>query len=212
MPQRNLSMNYLPSFFRLIGWCNVQHGGGALLLLKSSSKACLTRSAIRSGGVTLLGAFLIFGLASAKTSALECPETGKGAVPALIAPAQEKLLAAGGEDMANEVNELIARLKDSQPGISIEEITNELVAAYCPIITRTSLSAEAKQNRVDTFGALVRKRLASETLAPGSSILATVPLSLKTYRALEEMAGKAGKNPDEYMSSILTKAAAEPEK
>jgi hypothetical protein len=203
-------MNYFSSFFDLSGWSDVQHAPGALVL--KNSKARLARSAIRRGGVTLLGAFLIFGSASAKASALECPETGKGAVPALITPAQEKLLAAGGEDMANEVNELIARLKDRQPGISIEEITNELVAAYCPIISRTSLSTEVKRDRVDTFGALVRKRLASETLAPGSSILATVPLSLKTYRALQEMAGKAGEKPDEYMASILTRAAAEQQK
>lgn len=163
-------------------------------------------------GVKLLGAFLALGWASAGSAAFECPVTGKGAVPAFLSPAEERLLAAGGEDASNEVSLLIVQLKAERPGISLENITNELIAAYCPIIARSSLSPEAKQGRVDEFGALVRKRLASETLAPGSSIVAAVPLSEETYRALRDKAAQAGKTPSEYMASILAKAAAEPGK
>lgn len=162
--------------------------------------------------IKLVSAFLVFGCSPSAGAAFECPETGKGAVPALISPAQAKLLAGEGLDQANEVNELIVRLKAERPGVSFDEITNELMAAYCPIVAGTSLSAEAKLDRLNTFGALVRKRLASETLAPGSSIVAMVPLTLDAYRALLAKAGKARKTPSEYMSAILTKAAAEPGK
>ena len=86
------------------------------------------------------------------------------------------------------------------------------MAAYCPLIAATSLTPEAKLERLNTFGALVRKRLASETLAPGSSILAAVPLTPDVYRALRNKAEQAGKTPSEFMSAILTKAAAEPER
>ncbi|MFY9639437.1 MAG: hypothetical protein WCD20_02275 [Rhodomicrobium sp.] len=161
----------------------------------------------------LVSALLVFGCPASAGAAFECPEIGKGAVPALISPVEAKILAEGGEpDQANEVNELIVRLKAERRGISFDEITNELMAAYCPIVAGTSLSTEAKSDRLNTFGALVRKSLASETLAPGSSIVAMVPLTLDAYRALLAKAGQAGKTPSEYMSAILTKAAAEPGK
>jgi len=135
-------------------------------------------------------------------------------MPALISPAQAKILA-GGEadlDLANQINELIVRLKAERPGISVGEITNQLLAVYCPAIAATSLSDEAKANRFNTFGALVTKRLASETLAPGSTIAATVPLTPEVYRALRSRAEKAGKTPSELTPAILARAAAEPEK
>lgn len=205
-PGRNRTMNDL---FCLCVACD---GGSAqsttAALALKHTKACVAPAA--RAGIKVLGALLISGWASAGAAALECPETGKAAIPALISPAEERLLATGGDDMANEVNELIVRLKNQRPGIPMEEITNELMAAYCPIIARTSLGPEAMKNRVDSFGALVRNRLASETLPHEISIVAAVPLSLEAYHALEDKAKKAGKMADEYMSSILTKAAAEP--
>ena len=163
-------------------------------------------------GIAIAIALLVFGCLPSAAAACECPETGKGAVPALISPVQAKILAGGGYDLGNETNELIMRLRTERPGISFAEITNELMAAYCPIIAATSLSPEAKLERLNTFGALVRERLASETLTPESSILAAVPLTPDVYRALRNKAEQAGKMPSEFMAAILTKAAAEPRK
>ena len=162
--------------------------------------------------IAMVSALLVFGCLPSAGAAFECPETGKGAVPSLLSPDQASILAGGGYDQANEINELIVRLKAERPGISFEEVTNELMAAYCPFVAATSLTPEVKLDHLNTFGALVRKRLASETLAPGSSILATVPLAPEVYRALRNKAEQAGKKPSEFMSAILTKAAAEPEK
>ncbi len=163
-------------------------------------------------GIKIVSALLVFGWLPSAGAAFECPKTGKEAVAALISPVQARILAGGGQDLSNEVGELIVRLKGERPGISFEDITNELMAAYCPVIAATSLSPEAKSDRLNEFGALVRKRLASETLAPGSSILATVPLTPDVYRSLRNKADQAGKTPSEFMSAILTKAAAEPER
>ena len=163
-------------------------------------------------GIAIAIALLLFGSLPSAAAAFECPETGKGAVPALISPVQAKILAGGGYDLGNETNELIMRLRTERPGISFAEITNELMAAYCPIIAATSLSPEAKLERLSTFGAHVRERLASETLTPESSILAAVPLTPDVYRALRNKAEQAGKMPSEFMAAILTKAAAEPRK
>jgi hypothetical protein len=163
-------------------------------------------------GIAIAIALLVFGCLPSAGVAFECPETGKGAVSPLIPPIQAKILAGGGYDLGNETNELIMRLRTERPGISFAEITNELMAAYCPIIAATSLSPEAKLERLNTFGTLVRERLASETLTSESSILAAVPLTPDVYRALRNKAEQAGKMPSEFMSAILTKAAAEPER
>jgi len=161
-------------------------------------------------GIGIAGALLASIWSPSSGAALECPETGKGALPALISPAQAKILAGGGYDLGNETNELIMRLRTERPGISFAEITNELMAAYCPIIAATSLSPEAKLERLNTFEALLRKRLASEDLTVESSILAAVPLTPDVYRALRNKAEQAGKMPSEFMAAILTRAAAEP--
>jgi hypothetical protein len=192
----------------------LRFGGGivksmfAALTRGSSSRRPIRTLYLGIGIVSALFAPLCPASAGA---ALECPETGKGAVPALISPVQAKILAAGGYDLGNETNELITRLRAERPGMSFAEITNELMAAYCPIIASTSLSPEAKLTRLNTFGALVRERLASEIMTPESSILAVVPLTPDVYRALRNKAEQAGKVPSEFMSAILTQAAAEPQ-
>jgi hypothetical protein len=161
-------------------------------------------------GIGIVSALLVPICQASAGAAFECPETGKGAVPALISPVQAKILAGGGYDLGNETNELIMRLRAERPGISFAEIANELMAAYCPIIAATSLSPEGKLERLNTFEALVRKRLASEDQTVESSILAAVPLTPDVYRALRNKAEQAGKMPSEFMAAILTKAAAEP--
>jgi len=98
------------------------------------------RSESRLRFLRLLGAVLTFVWAGPLCAAgLECPEIGAGAVPALISPTQAKLLfAGGGVDMANEIGELIARLKQERPGITYGTLTNELIAAYCSVLSNDS--------------------------------------------------------------------------
>ncbi len=145
----------------------------------------------------------------ARSTGLECPETGKGAVSVALPPDQARLLSVGGSiDLGNEIEELIVRLKNERPGLSYGDLTDALIAAYCPIVANApSLSAREKLARIAKFDALVRQRLNSDTLPSGSSILANVPLSLSVYRALRDQADRAGRTPSELMTEILTKAA-----
>ncbi|MGO9472900.1 MAG: hypothetical protein ACLPWS_05740 [Rhodomicrobium sp.] len=108
----------------------------------------MSRSSPTRLWVELLSALLVFAW-TGSAEALECPEIGKGAVARLISPAQARVLAGGGAaDLGNEINEIILRLKSERPGISFGDITNELIAVCCPLIDRTSLSAEAKRDRL----------------------------------------------------------------
>ncbi len=161
--------------------------------------------------VGLIGAILVFAWAGQPCAAgLECPQTGKGAAPALMSPSQARILAAsGGVDMANEIGELIARLRAERPEISYGDLTNALIAAYCPVVSaEASLSSQEKQARLQKFVALVRERLSSELMPPASSILANVLLSPGVYSALRDKAAQAGQTPSEFMAALLTKAAA----
>ena len=69
---------------------------------------------------------------------LECPEIGSGSVPDLIGDA-----AGGGlfttesrVDLANEINEAINRLQIASPNISLSDVQNVLIAAYCREVAR----------------------------------------------------------------------------
>jgi hypothetical protein len=160
----------------------------------------------------LLGAILILAWAGPPRAAgLECPETGPGAVPALVSQSQARLLIAGGSvDIANEIDELIVRLKVEHPGISYGDLTNALIAAYCPLVSaEPSLNTKEKLNRLQKFETLLRQRLSSEIMLPGSLILANVLLAPNVYRALRDMAEHSGQTPSELMAALLTKAAGE---
>ncbi len=158
----------------------------------------------------LFGLCLLLGLASsAQAAGIECPETGKGAIA--VSPSETRLLEAGSDvDLANEIGELLVTLRAQRPDITYGGLTNEALAVYCPIIANApSLDARQKLDRLRKFDALLRERLSSEIAPQESSILAQVPLSLATYRALREKADDAGQTPSQYMTALLTKAAGE---
>src|SRR5262249_60115365 len=83
----------------------------------------------------LLAGGLLVGLpARGHAETLVCPEVGPGMVPDLLAdPARARLVTNGhAVDVANEVYDLINRLQTAKPDISYTELTNVLIAAYCP--------------------------------------------------------------------------------
>jgi hypothetical protein len=75
---------------------------------------------------------------SAHAAGLECPEIGQAGVPDLTSdPARAKLLLGGARaDLANEVSELINQMQLKDPSISKADITNGLIAAYCPLVVQ----------------------------------------------------------------------------
>ncbi len=64
--------------------------------------------------------------------------------------ALSQLLAKG--DLVNRVPEIVADLRRRYPGVESAEVTNYLMAAYCPIIAAlTGLGEAEKQARMDRF-------------------------------------------------------------
>lgn len=155
-----------------------------------------------------LGAFTGLSAGSAKAAGLECPETSP-AVPNMLAgaPQLERMTTANTVDLANEVNGLIARLKTEKPGISNDEITDVLIAAFCPVVAaKADLSAADKWRLMHRFDTVVLQQISANTMPPGSLIIASVPLPPDVFRDLTTKAETAGQQPAQYMATILMKA------
>jgi hypothetical protein len=141
---------------------------------------------------------------------LQCPEIGPGAVPDLLADAKRAQLVTTGNstDLANEIYDLINRLQIERPTISYTELTNVLIAAYCPVVANAPRLTEAeKWQRMRQFDAVLRQQLAADTMPAGSLIIASIPLPPAVYRELKSQAADANQSPAQFMAAILAKAA-----
>jgi hypothetical protein len=159
-------------------------------------------------------AFLLSGLlvcmpGRGHTSGLECPEIGSSAVPNLLTDLQVKLVTSDNSvDLANEINDLINKLQIEKPNISYTELTNVIIGAYCPVVANTaSLTASEKWRRIRQFDSILQQQLAANTLAPGTLIVANVPLPPAVYRELRSQAAKVDQSPAQLMAAILSRAA-----
>jgi hypothetical protein len=144
----------------------------------------------------------------AQAEALECPEMGT--ISGILRdPAQARLVTSGNSvDVANEVYDLINRLQIERPNISDSELTDVLIAAYCPAVAHAEgLSTAQKWRRMRQFAAIVRRQLAADMMPPGSLIIANVPLPPAVYRELRSRAAAADQTPAQFMGAILSRAA-----
>src|SRR5262245_5843980 len=164
----------------------------------------------RIASILLLGG-LLGGLATgARAAGLECPETGPGEVPNLLAHVKQPQFMANATsaDLANEVYDAINRLQVERPNISYTDLTNVLLAAYCPLVANApQLTAADKWQRMRQFDAILRQQLAAETMPQGSLIIANVPLPPAVYRELRSQAATADQTAAQLMAAILTRAA-----
>ena len=153
----------------------------------------------------------VFGCLPARGHAagLDCPEIGPGAIPNLLTDLQVKLVTSGtGVDLANEINDLINRLQIEKPSISYAELTDVAIAAYCPVVANmASLTASEKWSRMRQFDTILQQQLAANTLAPGTLIIANVPLPPAVYRELRSQAATVDQSPAQLMAAILSRAA-----
>lgn len=173
-----------------------------------SLRAC-RRAGLLAGVVALaLGACVGLSSGSAKAAGLECPEIS-AAVPNLLAevPQLDRLTTANTVDLANEINGLIARVKSEKPGISNDEITDVLLAAFCPVVSaKTNLSGAEKWRLMHRLDTVAMQQLQASTMPAGSLIIASVPLPPDVFRDLSNKAETVGQQPAQYMATILKKA------
>jgi len=182
--------------------------------MRTVLRAARLRRCIRLVTLAALSAFLGFFVGasapSANAAGLECPEIGHTGVPDLTGdPTRAKLLVGGsGIDLANEINELINEVQLKEPGISSADLTNGLIAAYCPLVAQTSsLTSAQRWTQMRRFVRVLQQQLAADDLPPGSMIIAEVPVPPAVYRQLRSKAAAAGQRPAQFMGSILTAAA-----
>jgi len=141
---------------------------------------------------------------------LECPELGPGAVPDLLADSRQAYLVTSGNsaDLANEIYDLINRLQIRHPNISYTELTDILIATYCPVVAKApGLSAPEKWRRMRQFDKILQQQLAANMMPSGSLIIANVPLPPAVYRELRSQAAAVNQTPAQLMAAILSRAA-----
>jgi hypothetical protein len=157
----------------------------------------------------LLGGLVVCLPGRGHTAGLECPETKAGAIPNLLTDLQVKLVTTDNSvDLTNEINDLINKLQILMPNISYAELTNVIIAAYCPVVANTaSLTVSEKWGRIRQFDSILQQQLAANTLAPGTLIVANVPLPPAVYRELRSQAAKVDQRPAQFMAAILSRAA-----
>jgi len=156
--------------------------------------------------ILVLGGMLGGMPARGHAAGLDCPDAAS--VSNLLTDGQAKLLAAGTSiDIANEIDDLINKLQREKPGISYADVTDILIAAYCPLVAdQTSLSAAEKWRRMRAFDTLLQQQL-SGMMPAGSLIIARVPLPPSVYSELRSQAASAGQTPSQLMTAILSRAA-----
>jgi hypothetical protein len=143
------------------------------------------------------------------TAGLDCPEMGPGAVPNFLSDLQVKLVTSSDSvDVANEINDLINKLQIEKPNISYAELTDALIAAYCPVVANmANLTASEKWRRMRQFDTILQRQLAANMMPPGSLIIANIPIPPAVYRELRSQAASVGQTPAQLMTAILSRAA-----
>lgn len=184
----------------------------ALAIVARSTVALPAATASRTGALAvalLLSGLLVLSPVGGYAAGLDCPETGAGAVPDLLAGSQqvERMTTGNEVDLANEIKGLINRVQTEKPGISSDEIVNVLIAAYCPVVARMQASPADKWRLMRRFDAAVLRELTAATMPAGSLIIADVPLPPSVFRSLTNQADAAGQTPAQFMATILTGAA-----
>jgi hypothetical protein len=157
----------------------------------------------------LPGLFVEASATPAKAAGLECPEVGQVGVPELTRdPARAKLLlGAAGADLANEISALINQVQLEEPSISNADLTNGLIAAYCPLVAQAAgLGSAQRWSRMHRFIQVLQQQLAANDLPPGSMVIAEVPVPPEVYSQLRSRAAAAGQTPAQFMGSILATA------
>jgi len=175
------------------------------LIGRDVEEARCTEAALRV--LTLVG--LVVLPIPVHASGLECPEVGRGAIPALTGDAQIKRMTTGNNaDLAAEIDGLIGQLRAENSSASDTEIANILIAAYCSVVARKAGASPAERwQLMRQFDRVLMQQLAATAMPPGSLIIANVPLPPAVYQNLSGQAEAQGQTAADFMAAILPRAA-----
>jgi hypothetical protein len=98
--------------------------------------------------------------------------------------------------------------RQPKPSHSYAELTDVLIAAYCPAVANmVNLSVSERWRRMRQFDTILQQQLAANMMPPGSLVIANVPLPPAVYRTLRAQAAASGQTPAQLMAAILSRAA-----
>jgi len=174
--------------------------------IKSALRRCLNGMtlALVSGGI------IVCLPASGYAAGLDCPTMGSNAaVPDLLADLQIRLVSSENSvDVTNEINYAISKLQIAKPNISYAELSNVMIASYCHVVaSMENLTAAEKWKRIRQFDTILRPQIAAHMVAPGTLIIANVPLQPAVFHELRSQAVLSGQSPAKFMAAILSRAA-----
>jgi hypothetical protein len=202
-----MTSNTIGRFYRMLGRFRMPK----LAKPRSQMAVFCKRRWNRIGFVIALFALLCCSAAQSYAAEnLECPEIGPGRVPDFIGDAIGGGLFATENriELANEINDAINQLQVSDPNISWSDVQNVLIAAYCRVVARkTGLAAAERWGRMRQFVSVLEQQIAANRLAPGTLLIANIPLAPDVFRELRSQAAASGQTATQLMAAILTRAA-----
>lgn len=138
-----------------------------------------------------------------------CPQPGSEAPASLISSSDAEMrLKDNGVDLANDVTSDIYRIRSRSPNISYDELTDTLIAAYCPVIANAKgLTDNQKWDRFRLFDKLVQQMVAANAMMGDTRIIANIPLPPAIFDRLAQAAREKGETPATYMGALLVQAA-----
>lgn len=140
---------------------------------------------------------------------LECPEIDPVQAN-LIREAMNAALIVDGNraDLANAINESIYKLQVSNLNISSTDMQDVLISAYCRIVVNTpGLTPSEKWSRMRHFESVLEQQIAINLVAPGTLIVADIPLPQGVFSELRSQAAASHQTTVQLMAAILTSAA-----
>jgi len=177
------------------------------------------KNVVASARLALLARAILFAVAvvtsiasrpgPAYATGLDCPDASQYAL--VVDDTQIRRMTNGNEtDFANEIDNLIAQMRQANPTGSNDTIADALIGAYCRVVAQmASASSTQKWQYVRQFDRVLVQRLVATTMPGGTLIIADVPLPPVIYQKLSQQAMASGQRPTELMSSILINAARE---
>ncbi len=138
----------------------------------------------------------------------DCPQVGSGVLPGALATAAQANFLGGGDGafLKQRIVEMVAQLRQQQPGISDAQLSDTMNAAFCPAVAnRADLSTSAKRAMLVRLNTLVQDQIAA---APAQGrVVASVPLTPSVAQDLNNAAAAKHQSPAAYMADLLAKAA-----
>ena len=162
----------------------------------------------RMASILLLSGLLGLLPVCGHTAGLDCPEPGPGMAPDFLPDSLKLVSSSNTHELTNEIKYVVYRMQIEHPNISYADLTDTLIAAYCPVVANLqNLTPSEKWQRMKQFDTILQQQLAADRLPPGSLIVASVPLPPAVYRELRAQATSAGKTTSQLMAAILSRAA-----